>query len=94
MIAGMTDGTIDGNAEKSIGVFATDLIGDGWTPAGAIAPTSMTTESIGTAAATTVKGSAEAIFKPFVSFVSIDGNLRIASRSRNKKPPVEKPAAF
>ena len=83
MTVGMTEdriaGTIVGTAVMNVGVFATDLTGDGWTPAGAFALTSTTTESIATAAATTVKGSAEAIFKPIVRFASTDGNLQIAS---------------
>jgi hypothetical protein len=79
-------GKIAGNAGKSIGAFATDLISDGETLVGTGVLTSMTTASIDMAAVITVKDSAEAIFRHIVNMAAMrDSNQRITSRSRGTK---------
>jgi len=76
MTAGMTGdeiGMIVWNAGKSVGAFATDLTADGETLAGTGVLTSMVAASITMAAVTTVKDSAEAIFRPTVNMTATGG---------------------
>jgi len=78
---GTIAGTIDGNAGKSVGAFATDLTADGETPSGTGVLTSMAAAGITTAAVITAKDSAEAIFRPIVNLPATrDGNRLIALR--------------